>query len=188
MARAAFIMDRLMRNLGLSGQSFIPMLSSFACAVPGILGTRVIAGNEQRLATIMAAPFMTCSARLPVYSLLIAAFVPSTRYVGGVLSLQGLVLFGLYILGIVGGAFTAWLIGKIFVSSKSSHFLLEMPPYRIPNIVSVVKKLVARAVSFLKRAGTIIFMVTLVIWILITFPRAQVLEQGTAAAFVMGWK
>lgn len=173
MARAAFLMDRLMRILGLSGQSFIPMLSSFACAVPGIMGTRVIANRHDRLATIMAAPFMTCSARLPVYSLLIAAFVPDTRYLGGFVNLQGLVMFGLYLLGIIGGAFTAWMISRLFWARAKTRFLLEMPPYRMPNVRSVLAKLLSRAIVFLKRAGTIIFAVALVVWALASFPRTS---------------
>ncbi len=182
MARAAFLMDRAMRLLGLSGQSFIPMLSSFACAVPGIMGTRVIANRHDRLATIMAAPFMTCSARLPVYSLLIAAFVPDTRYVGGFINLQGLVMFGLYVLGILGGAFTAWMISRLFWARAKTRFLLEMPPYRMPNLRSVLAKLQSRAVVFLKRAGTIIFSVALVIWVLASFPRPPSAEAGTGVA------
>ena len=171
MARAAFLMDRVMRGMGLSGQSFIPMLSSFACAVPGIMGTRVIANKHDRLATILAAPFMTCSARLPVYSLLIAAFIPDTRYAGGWINLQGLILFALYILGITGGAFTAWLVSRVFWARNKSRFLLEMPPYRLPNIKAVTSKLVSRAFIFLKRAGTVIFMVAMIVWVLASFPR-----------------
>lgn len=182
MARAAFLMDRLMRGLGLSGQSFIPMLSSFACAVPGIMGTRVIANRYDRLATIMAAPFMTCSARLPVYSLLIAAFVPDTRYAGGFINLQGLVLFGLYVLGILGGALTAWAISRMFWSRNKSRFLMEMPPYRMPNLRAGLGKLLTRAVIFLKRAGTIIFAVAIVIWVLATFPRQETEPSAGAGA------
>ena len=173
MARAAFLMDRAMRALGLSGQSFIPMLSSFACAVPGIMGTRVIANRHDRLATIMAAPFMTCSARLPVYSLLIAAFVPARHFVGGMINLQGLVLLALYMLGIVGGALTAWLISRLYWSRAKARFLLEMPPYRMPNLRAVLVKLLSRAVTFLQRAGTIIFSVALVVWVLASFPRDE---------------
>ena len=179
MARAAFLMDRVMRGLGLSGQSFIPMLSSFACAVPGIMGTRIIANRHDRLATIMAAPFMTCSARLPVYSLLIAAFIPDQRYLGGVLNLQGLVLLALYLLGIVGAAFTAWLISRLYWSRVKSRFMLEMPPYRMPNMRAVGAKLLSRALIFLRRAGTIIFAVALVIWILAAFPRTGADTNGT---------
>lgn len=170
MARAAFLMDRVMRGIGLSGQSFIPMLSSFACAVPGIMGTRVIANKYDRLATIMAAPFMTCSARLPVYSLLIAAFIPDVRYAHGWINAQGLILFALYLIGLLGGAFTAWLIGRVFWTRTQSRFLLEMPPYRMPQLGTVFNKLMARVVIFLKRAGTIIFMVAIVVWVLATFP------------------
>ena len=182
MARAAFLMDRVMRALGLSGQSFIPMLSSFACAVPGIMGTRVIANRHDRLATIMAAPFMTCSARLPVYSLLIAAFVPARHYFHGLLNLQGLVLFALYMLGILGGALTAWLISRLFWSRAKARFLLEMPPYRMPNLRAVLIKLLSRAIIFLKRAGSIIFCVALVVWILATFPRDTAPAAGVTPA------
>ena len=160
-----------MRGMGLSGQSFIPMLSSFACAVPGIMGTRIIADKHDRLATILAAPFMTCAARLPVYSLLIGAFIPNHHIFGGVIYLQGLVLLALYILGIVGGALTAWLISRVFWNRVKSGFLLEMPPYRLPSLRSISLKLWSRATTFLKRAGTIIFAVSLVIWLLASFPQ-----------------
>ena len=182
MARAAFLMDRAMRALGLSGQSFIPMLSSFACAVPGIMGTRVIANRHDRLATIMAAPFMTCSARLPVYSLLIAAFVPARYFLGGMINLQGLVLLALYMLGIGGGALTAWLISRLYWSRAKARFLLEMPPYRMPNLRAVLTKLLSRAVTFLQRAGTIIFCVALVVWVLASFPRDEVAPAGVNSA------
>ena len=170
MPRAAFTMDRLMRSAGLSGQSFIPMLSSFACAVPGILATRVIPEERDRLATILAAPFMTCSARLPVYALLISAFVPQQTYLGGLLNLQGLVLLGLYLLGIVGGVFTAWLLKRTVLAGPTPNFLIELPPYRLPNLRSVVIKLLDRGRMFLKRAGTVIFTVAVVIWALAYFP------------------
>ena len=187
MARAAFLMDRAMRGMGLSGQSFIPMLSSFACAVPGIMGTRVIANKHDRLATILAAPFMTCSARLPVYSLLIAAFIPDTRYAAGWINLQGLILFALYILGIMGGAFTAWLVSRVFWARNKSRFLLEMPPYRLPNLRAVMTKLISRAFIFLKRAGTVIFTVAIIVWVLASFPRhidraPEQSGEGVAAA------
>jgi ferrous iron transport protein B len=170
MPRAAFTMDRLMRSAGLSGQSFIPMLSSFACAVPGILATRVIPEERDRLATILAAPFMTCSARLPVYALLISAFVPQQTYLGGLLNLQGLVLLGLYLLGIVGGVFTAWLLKRTVLAGPTPNFLIELPPYRLPNLRSVLIKLLDRGRLFLKRAGTVIFTVAVVIWALAYFP------------------
>lgn len=174
MARAAFLMDRLMRACGLSGQSFIPMLSSFACAVPGIMATRVIPNPRDRLATMLAAPFMTCSARLPVYALLIAAFVPD-RTVLGILNTQGLVLFGLYMLGIVGGIFTALVMKRFALKGPTPTFLIEIPPYRLPNIKSMAIRLLDRGRIFLYRAGTIIFTVAVVIWALVYFPRPEVL-------------
>lgn len=181
MSRAAFVVDRLMRWCGLSGQSFIPMLSSFACAVPGIMGTRVIGNPRDRLATILAAPFMTCSARLPIYALLIAAFVPPKTWFGGLLNLQGLVLLGFYLLGMVGAVFTAFLVNRLVFAGPRSRFLLEMPPYRLPQLKSVVVKLLGRVRIFLKRAGTIIFAVALVVWAAASFPRVE-LDGGTSAA------
>ncbi|MCG3203057.1 MAG: Fe(2+) transporter FeoB [Gammaproteobacteria bacterium] len=170
MARAAFLMDRLMRWCGLSGQSFIPMLSSFACAVPGIMGTRVIADPRDRLATILAAPFMTCSARLPVYALLISAFVPTRSYLGGLVNLQGLVLLGLYLLGIAGGVLTAFLLKRSLLRGPTPPFLMELPPYRVPNLKAVLYRMWERARMFLVRAGTIIFTVAIVVWALAYFP------------------
>jgi len=169
-SRAAFLMDRVMRRMGLSGQAFIPMLSSFACAVPGIMGTRIMADRHDRLATILAAPFMTCSARLPIYSLLIGTFIPNTHVFGGFIYLQGLILLSLYLLGILGGGLTAFIVSCLFWKRKKSTFLLEMPPYRLPKLSNVAIKLYGRAMVFLKRAGTIIFSVTLLIWLLASFP------------------
>ncbi|HMM75263.1 MAG TPA: ferrous iron transport protein B [Gammaproteobacteria bacterium] len=181
MSRAAFVVDRLMRWCGLSGQSFIPMLSSFACAVPGIMGTRVIANPRDRLATILAAPFMTCSARLPIYALLIAAFVPQKTWLGGLVNLQGLVLLGFYLLGMAGAVFTAFLVNRLLYGGPRSRFLLEMPPYRLPQLKSVAVKLLGRVQIFLKRAGTIIFTVALVVWVLASFPRVDA-GDGLSAA------
>jgi ferrous iron transport protein B len=164
MARAAFLMDRAMRACGLSGQSFIPMLSSFACAVPGIMATRVIPSARDRLATILAAPFMTCSARLPVYALLIAAFVPGKTYFGGLVSLHGLVLLGLYFLGIAGGVLTAAMLKKTLLRGPTPSFLIELPPYRLPDPRTVGLRLLDRAKVFLRRAGTVIFGVAVVVW------------------------
>lgn len=179
MSRAAFLMDRLMRWCGLSGQSFIPMLSSFACAVPGIMGTRVIPGSRDRIATIIAAPFMTCSARLPVYALLIAAFVPPHKYLGGWINLQGLVLLGFYLLGMLAGILTAYLLHRTILRGPTASFLLELPPYRLPNPRSVLIKLYGRALIFLKRAGTVIFSIAIIIWFLASFPQASGTEtQG----------
>ena len=171
MPRVAFMMDRLMRSAGLSGQSFIPMLSSFACAVPGIMATRVIPDRRDRLATMLAAPMMTCSARLPVYALLIAAFVPDQYFLYGLLNVQGLVLLALYLLGIVGGIITALLLKRTALRGPTPTFMIELPPYRLPKLRSVLLKLLARGRIFLTRAGTIIFTVAVVVWALAYFPR-----------------
>ena len=185
MARAAFMMDRLMRSVGLSGQSFIPMLSSFACAVPGIMATRVIPNRRDRIATIIAAPFMTCSARLPVYALLIAAFVPEQSYLGGLVNLHGLILLGLYLLGIVGGVLTALLLKRTGLKGPTPSFMIELPPYRLPHFKSMLIRLLERGKIFIKRAGTVIFSVAVVIWALVYFPRpVDVLQSYDAQRVV----
>jgi ferrous iron transport protein B len=177
LARAAFLMDRVMRSVGLSGQSVIPMLSSFACAVPAIMATRVIPDRRDRIATIIAAPFMTCSARLPIYALMIAAFVPAQAL--GWFNLQGLVLFGLYLLGIIGGLVTAWLLKSSALRGPPPVFTLALPEFRRPNIQTVLIKLLGRVRVFLKRAGTIIFTVAVIVWVLAYFPRMDVSEIAT---------
>jgi ferrous iron transport protein B len=181
MPRVAFLIDRLMRVCGLSGQSFIPMLSSFACAVPGIMATRVIPERRDRLATIIAAPFMTCSARLPVYALLIGAFIPDRRFLNGLVHLKGLTLLGLYLLGIVAGIATAMLLKRTVLSGPTPTFLIELPPYRLPNLRSVLLRLLERARIFLVRAGTVIFSVAVIIWSLAYFPRPAYLAEQYAA-------
>jgi ferrous iron transport protein B len=181
MPRVAFMVDRLMRSVGLSGQSFIPMLSSFACAVPGIMATRVIPDRRDRLATILAAPFMTCSARLPVYALLIAAFVPARHFLGGAVNLQGLVMLGLYMLGILGGVLTALLMKRTVLRGPTPTFMIELPPYRLPNWRSMLLKLVDRGRVFLVRAGTLIFSVAILVWALAYFPRPSEIGEGYAA-------
>ena len=169
--RAAFLLDKLMFKAGLSGRAFIPLLSSFACAVPGIMATRSISDPRDRLTTIFVAPLMTCSARLPVYALLIAAFIPSTT-VWGFLNLQGLVLFALYMSGIVSALLVATVL-KFFQKDKSEHALLmELPSYRIPDIKSLWIGLLDRAKIFLKRVGGIIFALSILLWFLCTFPQA----------------
>jgi len=187
LARAAYLMDRAMRSVGLSGQSIIPMISSFACAVPGIMATRVIPNRRDRIATIMAAPFMTCSARLPVYALLIAAFVPATSV--GFLNLQGLVLLGLYLFGIVMGVLTALLMRKTTLRGPKPPFALMLPEFRTPNLQTVAFQLLGRAKVFLKRAGTVIFAVAVLVWALAYFPRADDLpvdlDANTVAAMQM---
>ena len=190
LARAAYLMDRAMRSVGLSGQSIIPMVSSFACAVPGIMATRVIPDRRDRIATILAAPFMTCSARLPVYALLIAAFVPAQSV--GWLNLQGIVLFGLYMLGIVAGLLTALLLKKTALHGPKPMFALMLPEFRRPNLQTVFMQLLGRALIFLKRAGTVIFAVAVVVWALAYYPRSEVIaadldqQQSLAAANLSG--
>lgn len=171
LARAAYLMDRTMRSVGLSGQSIIPMISSFACAVPGIMATRVIPNRRDRIATIMAAPFMTCSARLPVYALLIAAFVPADRI--GFMNLQGLVLFGLYMFGIVMGILTALLMRKTALRGPKPPFALMLPEFRRPNLQTVLIQLLGRVKVFLYRAGTVIFTVAVIVWALAYYPRSD---------------
>ncbi len=175
LARAAYLMDRVMRSVGLSGQSIIPMISSFACAVPGIMATRVIPNRRDRIATILAAPFMTCSARLPVYALLIAAFVPQQSV--GFMNLQGLVLFGLYVFGIVMGILTAFMIRRTALRGPRPAFALMLPEFRRPNLRTVAMQLLARAKVFLYRAGTVIFAVAVIVWALAYFPRIDNLQQ-----------
>ena len=174
LARAAFLMDRAMRAVGLSGLSVIPLISGFACAVPGIMATRVIPDRRDRIATILAAPFMTCSARLPVYALLIAAFIPNINV--GFANLQGLVLFMLYMLGIVGGLGTAMLLKRSALRGPNPTFILALPEFRIPSARTVLLRLLDRARIFLRRAGTVIFTVAVVVWALAYFPRSTNIE------------
>ena len=173
LARAAYLMDRTMRSVGLSGQSIIPMISSFACAVPGIMATRVIPNRRDRIATILAAPFMTCSARLPVYALLIAAFVPAEQI--GFMNLQGLILFGLYMFGIVMGILTALLMRKTALRGPKPPFALMLPEFRRPNLQTVLIQLLGRVKVFLYRAGTVIFTVAVVVWALAYYPRSEII-------------
>jgi ferrous iron transport protein B len=161
-----------MRSVGLSGQSVIPMLSSFACAIPAIMAARVIPDRRDRIATIIAAPFMTCSARLPIYALMIAAFIPAEAL--GWFNLQGLVLFGLYLLGIAGGLASAWLLKSSALKGPVPVFTLALPEFRTPNVRTVMIKLLDRARIFLKRAGTIIFTVAVIVWFLAYFPRLDI--------------
>ncbi|NHN78652.1 ferrous iron transporter B [Azotobacter chroococcum] len=177
--RAAFLLDRMMRGVGLSGRSFIPLLSSFACAVPGIMSTRSIPNPHERLITIMTAPLMTCSARLPVYALVIGAFVPQ-RPVWGLFNLQGLTLFCLYVAGIASAALVAWIARRQQGKSESFPLLLELPNYRWPNLYHFLLGLKERAWIFLRRVGTIILALSIVLWFLATFPGAP--EDATLPA------
>ncbi|MDH1408715.1 ferrous iron transporter B [Acinetobacter johnsonii] len=168
--RAAFLLDKLMSKAGLSGRSFIPLLSSFACAIPGVMATRSISSERDRLATIMIAPLMTCSARLPVYALLIAAFIPN-KLVYGWLSLQGLVLFGLYMSGIISALLVSLFLKLVRKDKTESIFIFELPTYRLPDIRNVALGLYDRATIFLKRVGGIIVALSILLWVLVTFPQ-----------------
>lgn len=172
MARAAFLMDRLMAGVGLSGRSFIPLLSSFACAIPGIMATRSITDPKDRLTTILIAPMMTCSARLPVYAVIIAAFIPNTNLGGGI-GLQGLVLFALYVAGIVGAMVVALVLRRSVTKGAASGFIMELPKYQLPTVKDLALGLFQRAWIFVRRAGTMIFSVTVILWLLLNFPRAE---------------
>ena len=172
MVRAAFLMDRLMSRAGLSGRAFIPLLSSFACAVPGIMATRTIDDQKDRLTTILVAPLMTCSARLPVYTLIIGAFIPRTHVLPGV-GLQGLVMFALYLFGVVGALVAALVIRRTVVKGGGGAFMMELPKYQMPRLADVAIGLWQRALIFLKRAGTIILFTTLILWALSSFPHAR---------------
>ena len=172
MARAAFLMDKIMGGAGLHGRAFIPLLSSFACAIPGIMATRVIDDRRDRLTTILVAPLMTCSARIPVYTLIISAFIPN-RQVWGFVGLQGLVMFGLYAAGIGGALAVSFIAKRLFWgTSESEPFMLELPDYKVPQLKSLVLGVWARALAFLKRAGTTILSMMILIWVLASFPQA----------------
>ncbi|MBC8103996.1 MAG: ferrous iron transport protein B [Cytophagales bacterium] len=180
LARAAFLMDRLMSRVGLHGKSFIPLLSSYACAIPGILATRTIDSPRARLLTILVAPLMSCSARLPVYALMIGAFIPPTLVLGFHLgsfavglTLPALTLFSMYALGTVMAFLMAALFNRTLLKGEPPTFLLEMPPYRLPSPRTVVYQMAERAWLFLKRAGTVILAISIVLWFLASYPRAQ---------------
>jgi ferrous iron transport protein B len=172
MVRAAFLMDRLMASVGLSGRAFIPLLSSFACAIPGIMATRTIEDPKDRLTTILIAPLMTCSARLPVYAVIIAAFIPPRSVLPGV-GLQGLVLFSLYIAGILGALIAAFVLRRTVTEGRGIGFMMEMPKYQLPNLRDMALGLWQRAYAFLRRAGTIIATTTVILWVLLSFPQVD---------------
>jgi ferrous iron transport protein B len=183
MARAAFLMDRIMGGAGLHGRAFIPLLSSFACAIPGIMATRVIDNPRDRLTTILVAPLMTCSARIPVYTLIISAFIPNT-HVWGFVSLQGLVMFGLYAAGIVSALGVSFLAKFFFWrDNPTPPFMLELPDYKLPRPRSVLIGLYTRAKMFLQRAGTTIFSMMVLIWFLASFPRPPESATGPAIEY-----
>ncbi len=172
MSRAAFLMDRLMSRFGLTGRSFIPLLSSFACAIPGIMGARVIEDRNTRLTTIFLAPFMSCSARLPVYTVMIAAFVPNEKLLGFI-SVQGLTLFAMYWVGVLAAIPTAIVLKKGILKSKITPFLLELPSYKMPRPKAIALTLFEKGGAFIKRAGTIILAVSVIVWALSYFPHSE---------------
>jgi ferrous iron transport protein B len=182
MARAAFVIDRVMGRIGLEGRCFVSLLSSYACAVPGIMATRTIPSPRNRLATILVAPLMTCSARLPVYALLIGAFVPERRVLGP-LGLQGLVLLGLYLVGALAALTVAAILKKTLLAGEGLPFFMELPPYRMPTLRLWLTQVWGSARAFLRRAGTIILGVSILLWMCLNLPRAAAPpELGPAAA------
>ncbi|MCP4519821.1 MAG: ferrous iron transporter B, partial [Delftia sp.] len=177
--RAAFLLDRMMLSVGLTGRSFIPLLSSFACAIPGIMGTRSITDQRDRLTTILVAPLMTCSARLPVYALLIAAFIPSHRVLG-MFNLQGLVLFVLYVAGIAGAMLVGWVMKRIHRDKSEHALLMELPSYRMPKVRDVGIGLYERSMIFMKRLTGVILALTILMWALSSFPAPPAGATGPA--------
>ena len=176
MARAAFLMDRLMSRVGLHGKSFIPMLSSFACAIPGIMATRTIESPKDRLVTLLVAPLMSCSARLPVYTVLIGACIPPVRYLG-VIGLPGLTLLGMYLLGILGALGMAWLFKKTLLKGEPPPLILELPPYKRPVARVILRHMWDRSKLFLRRAGTVILGINILLWFLATYPRTAEIDR-----------
>jgi ferrous iron transport protein B len=170
LARAALIADRVMRAIGLNGKAFIPLLSAYACAVPAIMATRTIENKRERFATILVAPFMTCSARLPIYTLIIAAFIPNRLYLGGMLGLRALVMLSLYVLGFLAALVTARLLNSRVMKAVPTPFILELPQYRWPTVQSLALRLYDRGKLFVKKAGTIILGVTFLVWLLSVLP------------------
>ena len=171
LARAAFLLDKYLSRVGLSGITLFPLLSSFACAIPGIMATRVIKDNRERLITILIAPLMSCSARLPVYVLMIAAFVPNKSYLGGVLGLRGLTMFAMYLVGIVVAIIVAWVLRKTILRTGTSSFVLELPSYKVPSLRNIGQRMFDGGWAFVRDAGTMIVVVTIIVWAAAYFPR-----------------
>ncbi len=186
MARAAVIADRLMHRVGLQGKSFLPLLSAYACAVPAIMSARTVESERDRIATIFVAPFMTCSARLPVYALLIAAFIPAGPLLGPFLGVRAGVLIGLYLLGLVAAIGTAALLKRTLLRGRPAPFVMELPPYRLPTARSILTRLLDRTKVFLRRAGKIILTVTVVLWVLTQFPRTPAGEAPVIGDSALG--
>jgi ferrous iron transport protein B len=170
LARAALIADRLMRSIGLNGKAFIPLLSAYACAVPAIMATRTIENKRERIATILVAPFMTCSARLPIYTLIIAAFIPNQKFLGGIIGLRAMVMLGLYVIGFLAALITAKMLNSSVMKAVQAPFILELPQYRWPTVTSLGMRLYDRGMLFLKKAGTVILGVTFLVWVMSVLP------------------
>lgn len=170
MARAAFVMDKLMTSVGLSGKSFLPLMSSFACAVPGIMATRTIESRKDRMVTLLIAPLMSCSARIPVYVLMVSAFVPAIKYAGGWISLQGIVLMGMQSIGAIVAIPVAWLLKRFLFPGEPATFLMELHSYKWPSMVVIYQRVWERVVSFVARAGSLIFCTTILVWAACYFP------------------
>ncbi len=182
MARAAYLMDKLMVKVGLSGKSFIPLLSSFACAIPGIMAARVIENRRDRLVTILVAPLMSCSARLPVYILLIETFIPDHRWAGGLIGLQGIVMFAMYSLGAIVGIGVAWVLKMTILRGPTPPFVLELPSYKWPGLSIVLHRMFEQGWAFIYRAGTLILLVSIVVWALAYFPHDASKQDPAALA------
>ena len=182
LARAAFLMDELMSGVGLNGRAFIPLLSSFACAIPGMMAARVIENERDRLTTILVAPLMTCSARLPVYTLIIAAFIPNTNI--GIFGLQGIVMFALYLAGVLSALLVAFILKRTVTKGKTQPLLMELPTYKLPDAKDFFLNLWGRAWAFIKRAGGVIFMVSVVLWFLAYFPTSQTSIRESYAGII----
>ncbi|MGA7525347.1 MAG: ferrous iron transport protein B [Acidobacteriaceae bacterium] len=178
LARAALIADRVMRSIGLNGKAFIPLLSAYACAVPAIMATRTIENKRDRFATILVTPFMTCSARLPIYMLMIAAFIPNKPLLGDFLGMRAAVMLSLYVLGFLAALGTAWLLKSSILKASSAPFILELPQYRLPTVRSLSLRLMDRGKVFLKQAGTVILAVTMVLWVLSHVPAHAALGES----------
>ena len=182
LGRAAFLLDTIMRKVGLPGKSVVPLLSSHACAIPGIMSARIIESPIQRLVVMMISPLATCSARLPVYTLLIGVIIPEDKIYFGVLGLQGLVLFSLYFFGMLSAFIISFIAKKTFAPTSPSYLLMELPPYRMPKIKNVLRGAFQKGWIFVKKAGTVILLLSIVIWALTTFPRTENLELGKLEA------
>ncbi|HUY87814.1 MAG TPA: ferrous iron transport protein B [Pirellulales bacterium] len=178
MARAAYLMDKLMVRVGLSGKSFIPLLSSFACAIPGVMATRVIENRRDRLTTILVAPLMSCSARLPVYTILIAAFVPDRSYARGFLGLQGLTMTAMYLVGIAAAVVVAFILKKTLLRGPTPPFVMELPSYKWPSLGTVAYRMFDRGWAFVRRAGTLVVAVSIVVWAALYYPHDAELVEG----------